>query len=90
MKRLSIVVHGRVQGVGFRYFALEVADLLKISGWTRNTSDGDVEIEAQGDETQLNLFIDKIKEGPAHANVKGCRTNEIAVIENERQFKIRH
>ena len=90
MKRLSIVVHGRVQGVGFRYFALEIADLLKISGWTRNTSEGDVEIEAQGDETQLNLFIDKIKKGPAQANVKGCRTSEIAIIENEREFKIRH
>lgn len=90
MKRLSIVVHGRVQGVGFRYFTQEIADLLKISGWTRNTSEGDVEIEAQGEETQLNLFIDRIKEGPANAKVKECRTNEIVIIENEREFKIWH
>jgi acylphosphatase len=92
VKRLSIVVHGRVQGVGFRYFTQEIADLLKISGWTRNTSEGDVEIEAQGEETQLNLFVDRIKEGPANANanVKECRISEITIIKNEREFKIRH
>jgi acylphosphatase len=90
MKRLSIVVHGRVQGVGFRYFTKEIADLLKLSGWTRNAIDGDVDIEAQGEETQLNLFIERIKEGPAHASVKGCRINDIAVVKNEREFKIRH
>jgi acylphosphatase len=90
MKRLSIVVHGRVQGVGFRYFTKEIADLLKICGWARNTIDGCVEIEAQGDGTQLNLFIDRIKEGPAHASVKECRINEIAIVKNECEFEIRH
>ena len=91
MKRISIVVNGQVQGVGFRYFAQEIADLLKISGWARNnTISGDVEIEAQGDDTQLELFIERIKAGPAHANVTGCHSNEIAVIENDREFRIRH
>jgi acylphosphatase len=90
VKRLSIVVHGRVQGVGFRYFTQEIADLLKISGWTRNTSEGNVEIEAQGEDTQLKLFIDRIKEGPANAKVKECRTSEIEIIKIERDFKIRH
>lgn len=90
MKRLAIVVHGRVQGVGFRYFAQEIADLLNVCGWTRNKSDGDVEIEAQGDETHLNLFIDKIKKGPANANVTGLRSSEIAIVQNEYTFKIRH
>jgi acylphosphatase len=89
MKRFFIVIHGRVQGVGFRYFAQEFAELLKISGWTRNTSEGNVELEAQGEETQLNIFISKIKIGPPHANVEGCRISEIAIIENEREFKIR-
>jgi acylphosphatase len=91
MKRISIVVNGQVQGVGFRYFAQEVADLLKISGWARNnTISGDVEIEAQGDETQLEMFIERIKAGPALASVKGCQSTEIALIENEREFRIRH
>jgi acylphosphatase len=90
MKRLSIVVSGRVQGVGFRFFAQEVAEELAISGWAKNTFDGNVEIEAQGEEESLAVFSKKIAEGPALANVNSFIANEIPVDLNEKIFTIRH
>ena len=50
IKRLSIIVTGRVQGVGYRYFAKENADMYSITGWVRNCANGNVEAEAQGNE----------------------------------------
>jgi hypothetical protein len=48
MHRLHAVVHGRVQGVGFRYFVMREARALGLSGWVRNQADGSVEVEAEG------------------------------------------
>jgi len=57
-KSFHIVVSGRVQGVGYRYSAAKAAAKYRISGWVRNTFDGSVEIECEGDEENLNYFID--------------------------------
>ncbi len=90
MKRLSILVSGRVQGVGFRYFTEEIAEQTGVSGWVRNTMDGDVEIEVQGDEGQLKIFSEQIKEGPALAYVKDYREEEIPVQVDEKDFSVRY
>ncbi len=90
MKRLSILVSGRVQGVGFRSFVEDVAEQAGVSGWARNTMDGDVEIEAQGEVSQLEIFESSIREGPTLAFVRGYQATEIPIIENETEFRIRY
>jgi len=67
--RRRYVVSGRVQGVGFRQFTAEKAHGLKISGWVKNLSDGNVEAEAQGSEDQLLAFEKILHAGPALSRV---------------------
>ena len=82
-KQIHIVISGRVQGVGFRYFALHKAEQLSITGWVKNTSDGKVEIEALGEPQNLNTFIDWMKIGPTRAII---RTFSVSDISPERPF----
>jgi len=56
MKRLHIIYAGRVQGVGFRYTALDAANKHKIKGWVKNLPDGGVEVVGEGDEAALSKF----------------------------------
>lgn len=56
MKRIHIIYTGRVQGVGFRYTALDTANRYKIKGWVKNLPDGGVEVVGEGDETTLSKF----------------------------------
>ena len=59
-KQVQLIYSGRVQGIGFRYTATEIAGTLNISGWVRNTSGGQVEILAEGEKEDLDSFIDEI------------------------------
>lgn len=61
------LVSGRVQGVGFRYTALREARALGIVGFVRNLDDGDVEILAEGEETDLDRFLSWLHTGPSGA-----------------------
>jgi acylphosphatase len=79
LKRLAITVTGRVQGVGFRYFAKDTADSLGIAGWVRNNFDRAVECEAQGEEQDLENFVRRLREGPTMSRVKDVAVNEIPV-----------
>lgn len=63
-------VRGRVQGVGYRYFALKHAEELGLSGFVRNMPDGTVEVTAEGPDTQLSEFEAKLKQGPSFARVE--------------------
>ncbi len=68
-KRFTANIKGRVQGVGFRYFAQESARSLGIVGSARNTSDGDVEVVAEGNEGLLARFLGLLRRGPTSAVV---------------------
>lgn len=63
------MVSGRVQGVGYRYFAMRAADALGISGFVRNLVDGRVEVVGEGPEEVLAEFEQKLRQGPAFAAV---------------------
>ena len=65
----QIIVKGRVQGVGFRYFTEQIAGELSIKGFVKNMSDGNVEITAEGPADTINDFIRFIKRGPSLARV---------------------
>lgn len=58
--RKHIFFYGRVQGVGFRYYAVQKANQLGLTGWVKNLYDGSVEMEVEGQEElidQLNIFL---------------------------------
>ena len=57
MKKLHIIIEGRVQAVFFRDATQKTARKLGIVGWVRNADDGNVEIVAQGNENQLKEFL---------------------------------
>lgn len=58
----KVFFSGRVQGVGFRYQALQVAREFDVAGFVRNLSDGRVELEAEGAGPELKAFIEAVQE----------------------------
>ena len=55
--RKQIYFYGRVQGVGFRYYAVQKAEELGLNGWVRNLYDGSVEMEVEGEEADIDQLI---------------------------------
>lgn len=76
MVRSQVVVKGFVQGVGFRYFLKQTADALRLSGWVRNTPDGNVEAVFEGSEASVEKAIAACKEGPPFAKVEHVTEEE--------------
>jgi len=68
-RAVHIVIKGKVQGVSFRYFTLKQAQEMKITGWVRNKPNGNVEAFAKGDETNLEIFINKLRQGSSFSRV---------------------
>jgi acylphosphatase len=66
---IAIVVHGRVQGVGFRAFVYERATHLGLTGWTRNLPDGSVEVVARGPRADIDILRAALRQGPRVAYV---------------------
>jgi len=75
-----MLIHGRVQGVGFRWFTRQRAELLGLRGWVRNLPDRTVECLAAGDADTVSLFINMLKQGPALS-----RVDRIDILEEEAQ-----
>ena len=71
--RGRLLVSGRVQGVGFRWFVREAARQHRVAGWVRNRPDGTVELEASGDDGAFREFLEAIREGPPGARVDEVR-----------------
>ena len=63
------LITGWVQGVGFRYFTQDAAVREGVYGWVRNTPDGRVEIEAEGEAEAVERFEHRISHGPPGARV---------------------
>lgn len=68
--RLEVTVVGRVQGVGFRYFARREAEGLGLDGWVANAPDGMVRCVAEGPRDHLESFRDRLREGPPSSIVE--------------------
>jgi len=72
-------VRGRVQGVGFRYFAQRAANSLGLAGYARNLDDGRVEVYAVGTHEQLSELAGRLWKGPRMADVRGVEEHEAGV-----------
>lgn len=69
LERLEVTVHGRVQGVAFRYHTQTQARKLGVTGWVRNNPDGSVRMVAEGRRSDLETFQAWAVRGPDHARV---------------------
>ena len=76
MKRLHLVVSGKVQGVFYRDFVRREAEKLGVKGFVKNLGDGTVEVVAEGDETILKKLVAACKKGPLMAFVKSVDAKE--------------
>src|SRR5437868_14519789 len=74
IQELHAYVHGRVQGVGFRYYVVEEALALGLRGYARNEYDGSVEVLAQGPRPALERLVAVLWKGPSAAQVSEVNT----------------
>jgi acylphosphatase len=72
-KRVEAVVSGRVQGVGYRFFATHSAEQHGICGVIRNNPQGQVETVAEGDEEALKQYLADLRKGPVKSDVTGLQ-----------------
>lgn len=87
-----IQLSGRVQGVGFRHFTLQNAQILNLKGWVKNLSNGDVEVVIVGEKKNVLEMIEKLKEGPRMARVDDVSVDEDshALDESFDGFEVRY
>ena len=79
---------GRVQGVGFRWFAQRWAERLGLRGWVRNREDGTVESEAEGRPQALAEFERRLRAGPSGAQVDAVEATELKAEGGPSSFDI--
>ena len=69
MKKVRILISGRVQGVGFRFWVKGKVKELGLNGWVRNVETGQVEVVLEGEESLVKKMVSECKQGPMLAQV---------------------
>jgi acylphosphatase len=82
-KRAHVFYSGRVQGVGFRYSAREVACGYEVTGFVRNLHDGRVELVAEGEEEEVKAFLDAIQASQLGSYIRGT---EVRWADDAKEF----
>ena len=83
------LITGKVQGVGYRYFATRVARDLNLKGWVKNLDDGRVEALASGPASRLDRFESELRIGPPRAEVRALQVEEAVLDARIEGFHIR-
>lgn len=89
MVRKYIIVTGRVQGVGFRYHAMNLAMEYHLTGWVRNMSNGGVEMEVQGTQEQVEMFVRNLDTGTNWIRIDRKSVADMPGLIEETGFRIR-
>ena len=89
-KAKKYIVKGIVQGVGFRFFTMRIAERIGVLGYVRNLYDESVEVYAIGTEEQLNNLKQKLSEGSSYSRVDNVIEEDMPVDKNYRTFNIKH
>jgi acylphosphatase len=87
---LRLLLTGRVQGVGFRYFTRRLAEELGVAGTVANLPDGRVEIEAAGPPEALAEFRRRVRQGPRFGEVREVVEDEIPEPPPWEGFRVVH
>lgn len=85
-----MIVSGRVQGVGFRYFTCRLAANYPVTGYVRNLPDEDVEIVAEGEKWAVESFIEEAVRGPGYALILNVKSYVENPQGNFRSFGIKY
>lgn len=88
MKSIRAIVHGTVQGVGFRYYTQQEASRLGVTGYVRNLPNDTVEIVAEGTESQVNALLDWAHQGPSTAHVTQVEVSDQTVTGSFSGFSV--
>ena len=89
LARLEVLLSGRVQGVGFRYFALSAANRRGLTGWVANLPDGRVQCVAEGPREDLEALLEALERGPAGALVTSVQSAWMPAVGGFTSFSIR-
>ena len=89
MTNLRIIYTGNVQGVGFRYTVKQVAAGYEVVGWVRNLDDGSVELQASGEEAEVEAFLEGIARGQLARHIKQVQRTELDGADTPTGFEIR-
>lgn len=90
MKRIHLLIHGRVQMVGFRYSTARKAQQLGVKGWIKNLPSGEVEAVLEGEDFAVTQLIEFCKKGPLFAHVSNLEIKEEPYKREFKQFEIRY
>ena len=86
---VHVLVSGLVQGVNYRWFTLDTAANLGLTGWVRNLSDGRVEAEIEGEKEVVERMIEAMRRGPRVAQVTDLEVSEQPCQDRYRDFHVR-
>lgn len=89
-KRIHVFYSGRVQGVGFRLTAEEIAQHLGVVGWVKNLRDGRVELIGEADEAALSRFLEALRSGPMKNFITQTEISWSNASETFDEFEIRY
>ncbi|HEY5370151.1 MAG TPA: acylphosphatase [Hanamia sp.] len=88
METFRLLISGKVQGVFFRETSRKIAEKLNITGWVKNTSDGEVEALITGEEKDLKEFVNFCKTGPQRAMVDKVKISKEEKIITFKRFDV--
>jgi acylphosphatase len=72
-----VLLSGRVQGVGFRFFAERAAREAGVKGWVRNLPDGGVETVAEGEDQAVARYLERVRQGPPGSHVTAAQVFDV-------------
>lgn len=87
MKRYNITFKGRVQRVGFRYKSFKLANDLNLTGDVHNKLNGDVDLNIQGDQEIIDIFLEKLKDD-RFIRIDDMDIVEKNLVKDEKEFKL--
>jgi acylphosphatase len=90
LKRAEIIINGLVQGVGFRWYVLRIADQLGLKGYVKNLYTGEVLTVVEGEKSLIEELFYKMKIGPSHSAVKNAKIIWEEFKNEFKTFEIRH
>ncbi|MEA1881563.1 MAG: acylphosphatase [Candidatus Marinimicrobia bacterium] len=87
---VHLIVSGKVQGVGFRWYVVRSGRSLALIGYAKNLPDGNVEVQVEGNKVDIERFIKKLKQGPALSSVENVEMKWISPSNQLKDFNIRY
>ena len=90
MKKIHIVITGKVQGVGFRYWLHQIANKKNVYGWVKNKNTNEVEALLLGEDKNVNELIKLVRKGPSSAHVENLNIQNYQKEYLRKSFDILH